>query len=145
MTSSRPYLLRALWDWITDNGMTPHLLVDATVDGTVVPDAFVEQGKITLNVGPAAVQGLELGDEYVSFSARFAGSPMDVFVPQTAVMAIYARENGQGMMFGSEPGPDPDPGPGDGPPDDGDGAGDGGEGGDEAPRRKGGPSLTVVK
>ncbi len=145
MTSSRPYLLRALWDWITDNGMTPHLLVDATVDGAVVPDAFVEQGKITLNVGPNAVQGLELGDEFVAFSARFAGTPMDVFVPLAAVMAVYARENGQGMMFGSEPGPSPDPGPGDGPPDDGEPPEGGDDGGDEPPRRKGGPSLTVVK
>lgn len=138
MTSSRPYLLRALWEWITDNGFTPHLLVDATVEGTVVPEGFVDQGKITLNIGPSAVQGLHIADEAVTFSARFAGAPMDVYVPVQAVLAVYARENGQGMMFGSEPGPGPeDDGPG-GPPDD--------SGGDDkpAPQRKG-PALKVVK
>ena len=140
MTSSRPYLLRALWEWITDNGFTPHLLVDATVEGTLVPEGFVDQGKITLNIGPSAVQGLNIGDEVVTFSARFAGAPMDVYVPVQAVLAVYARENGQGMMFGSEPGPGPeDDGPG-GPPDD--------SGGDDkpepAPKRKG-PALKVVK
>ncbi|WP_028484361.1 ClpXP protease specificity-enhancing factor [Thioalkalivibrio sp. ALE17] len=142
MTSSRPYLLRALWEWVTDNGFTPHILVDATVEGVVVPEAFVDQGKITLNVGPSAVQALNIGDDAVAFSARFAGNPMDVFVPMPAVLAVYARENGQGMMFGSEPGPGPeDDGPG-APPD---GSGDGGGREDApAPRRKG-PSLKVVK
>ncbi|WP_018865639.1 MULTISPECIES: ClpXP protease specificity-enhancing factor [unclassified Thioalkalivibrio] len=142
MTSSRPYLLRALWEWVTDNGFTPHILVDATVEGVVVPEAFVDQGKITLNVGPSAVQALNIGDDAVAFSARFAGNPKDVFVPMPAVLAVYARENGQGMMFGSEPGPGPeDDGPG-APPD---GSGDGGGGEDApAPRRKG-PSLKVVK
>ncbi|WP_018876486.1 MULTISPECIES: ClpXP protease specificity-enhancing factor [unclassified Thioalkalivibrio] len=142
MTSSRPYLLRALWEWVTDNGFTPHILVDATVEGVVVPEAFVDQGKITLNVGPSAVQALNIGDDAVAFSARFAGNPMDVFVPMPAVLAVYARENGQGMMFGSEPGPGPeDDGPGTPP----DGSGDGGGGEDApAPRRKG-PSLKVVK
>ena len=106
MTSSRPYLLRALLDWISDNGQTAHLLVDATRPGTVVPTQFVQDGKITLNIGPAAVQGLEMGNEWISFSARFAGHPMQVSVPVAAVLAIYARENGQGMMFGNEPGSD---------------------------------------
>jgi stringent starvation protein B len=104
MTSSRPYLLRALLDWISDNGLTAHLVVDATRPGAVVPLQFVQDGKITLNIGPAAVQGLEMGNEWISFSARFAGRPMQVSVPVAAVLAIYARENGQGMMFGSEPG-----------------------------------------
>ena len=138
MTSSRPYLLRALWGWITDNGFTPHVVVDATVEGTLVPEGFVEQGKITLNIGPSAVQALNIGDDAVTFSARFAGAPMDVFVPVQAVLAIYARENGQGMMFGSEPGPGPeDDGPG-GAPDDSNGDDK------EQPRRKG-PALKVVK
>ncbi|MGM0552744.1 MAG: ClpXP protease specificity-enhancing factor [Pseudomonadota bacterium] len=143
MTSSRPYLLRALWEWITDNGFTPHVLVDATIEGTTVPDAFVEQGKITLNIGPAAVQALNIGDDALVFSARFAGKPMDVYVPMAAVLAVYARENGQGMMFGSEPGPGPeDDGPSDKPgPDEGP-SGDTGQ--DSSPKKKG-PALKVVK
>ena len=107
MISSRPYLLRALLEWISDNGLTAHLLVDATRPDAVVPSQFVQDGKITLNIGPAAVQGLEMGNEWISFSARFAGKPMQVSVPVSAVLAIYARENGQGMMFGNEPGSDP--------------------------------------
>ncbi len=144
MTSSRPYLLRALWEWITDNGFTPHVLVDAMVEGTAVPDAFVEQGKITLNIGPAAVDALNIGDDALAFSARFAGKPMDVYVPMSAVLAVYARENGQGMMFGSEPGPGPeDDGPSDGPgPDEGPSGGDAGE---DKPAKKKGPALKVVK
>jgi len=145
VTSSRPYLLRALWEWITDNGFTPHLLVDALVEGTMVPEAFVDQGKITLNIGPSAVQGLNIGDEAVAFSARFAGKPMNVFVPMGAVLAIYARENGQGMMFGSEPGPGPeDGGPGTPPEDPGDGSGSG-EGEDTSGDKRKGPALKVVK
>lgn len=104
MTSSRPYLLRALLDWISDNGLTAHLLVDATRPEVVVPTQFVQDGKITLNIGPAAVQGLEMGNEAITFSARFVGRPMQVHVPVGAVLAIFARENGQGMMFGNEPG-----------------------------------------
>jgi stringent starvation protein B len=106
MNSSRPYLLRALLDWICDNALTPHLLVDATVPAVVVPTQFVQQGKITLNIGPNAVQGLDMGNDAITFSARFAGQPMQVYVPVAAVLAIFARENGQGMMFGQEPGSD---------------------------------------
>lgn len=104
MTSSRPYLLRALLEWISDNGMTAHLLVLTEVPGVVVPNDFIQDGKITLNIGPHAVQGLEMGNDFVRFSARFAGRPMRVEVPVTAVLAIYSRETGQGMLFGSEPG-----------------------------------------
>lgn len=104
MNSSRPYLLRALLDWICDNALTPHLLVDAALPEVTVPMQFVQQGKITLNIGPNAVEGLDMGNEAITFSARFAGQPMQVFVPVTAVLAIFARENGQGMMFGQEPG-----------------------------------------
>jgi stringent starvation protein B len=109
MNSSRPYLLRALLDWICDNALTPHLLVDATVPAVVVPTQFVQQGKITLNIGPNAVQGLDMGNDAITFSARFAGQPMQVYVPVAAVLAIFARENGQGMMFGQEPGSDSQP------------------------------------
>lgn len=106
MTPSRPYLLRALLDWICDNGMTPHMLVDATSPGVSVPSRFVQDGRITLNIGPSAVEGLLMDNDGVRFSARFAGQPMQVEVPIRAVLAIFARENGQGMMFGQEPGGD---------------------------------------
>lgn len=99
MLSSRPYLLRALYEWIVDSAMTPHILVKADVAGVAVPGSYVKDGQIVLNIAPAAVQGLELGNEFVSFNARFGGSPTDIVVPTEAVLAIYARENGQGMAF----------------------------------------------
>jgi len=99
MTSSRPYLVRALYEWIVDNSLTPYLLVDATHPGAEVPEQFIEDGKIVLNVGPAAVRDLDVGNEAIRFVARFAGTPMDVMIPASAVLAIYARENGQGMAF----------------------------------------------
>lgn len=113
MSSSRPYLIRALNDWIIDNGMTAHLVVDADVDQVVVPREFVEAGKIVLNISPVAVEGLAIENDYVSFSARFSGKAMDVFIPVNAVMAIYAKENGQGMVFTDEPGSPTPSGPGD--------------------------------
>ncbi|MEJ1340934.1 MAG: ClpXP protease specificity-enhancing factor [Candidatus Sedimenticola sp. (ex Thyasira tokunagai)] len=102
MSSNRPYLIRALYEWLVDNQLTPHLLVEAGGEDITVPQQFVEDGRIVLNIGPTAVQGLELGNDYISFNARFAGSPMDVLVPPTAVLGIYARENGQGMLFPEE-------------------------------------------
>lgn len=138
MISSRPYLLRALLEWISDNGLTAHLLVDATRPDAVVPSQFVQDGKITLNIGPAAVQGLEMGNEWISFSARFAGKPMQVSVPVSAVLAIYARENGQGMMFGNEPGSDAAAPPNEEPRDGSDSAA-------AKPAERKGPSLKVVK
>ncbi|MEW5757011.1 MAG: ClpXP protease specificity-enhancing factor [Pseudomonadota bacterium] len=108
MTSSRPYLVRAIYEWLVDNGMTPYVLVDAEIEGVVVPRQFVENGKIILNVAPAAVQGLQLGNDRIDFSARFGGQAMDVYVPLSAVKAIYARENGTGMVFNDEmDGPNP--------------------------------------
>ena len=109
MTSSRPYLIRALYEWIVDNQMTPHILVEAAYPGTEVPQQFVENGKIVLNVGPNAVQGLALGNEAVSFSARFSGMVNHIMVPMGAVQAIYARENGRGMVFAEEDGSTPPP------------------------------------
>lgn len=102
MTSNRPYLIRALYDWLVDNNLTPHLLVDAARDEVVVPKQFVEEGRIVLNVTPTAVRGLELGNDYITFNARFGGAPMDVVVPPDAVLGIYARENGRGMLFPEE-------------------------------------------
>jgi stringent starvation protein B len=120
MTSNRPYLIRALFDWLLDNALTPHLLVEVDDEATVVPRQFVEDGRIVLNIGPDAVRGLELGNQFITFNARFSGTPMDVVVPVSAVLGIYARENGQGMLFPQEeladapdelPEDDPEPNP----------------------------------
>jgi len=108
MTPSRPYLVRALNEWILDNDMTPYLVVDAGLQGVQVPQEFVTDGQIVLNICPTAVVDLSIDNEAVEFSARFGGVPMQVYVPFTAIMAIYAKENGQGMVFGAEPGaPEP--------------------------------------
>lgn len=108
MTPSRPYLVRALNEWILDNDTTPYLVVDAGLQGVEVPQEFVTDGQIVLNICPSAVVGLTIDNEAVEFSARFGGVPMQVYVPFTAIMAIYAKENGQGMVFGAEPGaPEP--------------------------------------
>ncbi|VAW68181.1 Stringent starvation protein B [hydrothermal vent metagenome] len=104
MTSSRSYLIRALYQWIVDNGVTPYILVDALVEGVDVPEQHIQDDKIVLNIAPMAVEGLTLGDNEISFSARFSGKSMNLWVPTDAVLAIYARENGQGMMFNDEPG-----------------------------------------
>ena len=102
MTSSRPYLIRAIYQWIVDNGMTPHLLADASADGCMVPDAYIQDGKIVLNIAPMAIGGLVLGDEDLNFGARFNGVSESIYVPIKAVVAIYAQENGQGMMFSAD-------------------------------------------
>lgn len=99
MTSNRPYLIRALFEWIIDNGLTPHLLVDATHPGSIVPRKFVEEGRIVLNISPSAVHGLVLGNDSIDFSARFGGVASQVELPPGAVLGIYARENGHGMLF----------------------------------------------
>ena len=97
MTSHRPYLLRALYEWIADNGLTPHLLVDATRPGVRVPAHAVKDGRIVLNIAERAVAQLQMDNDDVRFSARFGGVSHAVIVPIDAVLAIYARENGQGM------------------------------------------------
>ncbi len=99
MSSHRPYLLRALYAWIDDNGMTPHLLVDASRDGVQVPAFAVNDGKVVLNVAGRAVAGLEMGNDRISFTARFGGVSHSVWIPVSAVLAIYARETGQGMAL----------------------------------------------
>lgn len=110
MTSSRPYLLRAVHEWIVDNGLTPQIVVDVHREQVQVPAAYVRDGKIVLNISATAVRGLSLDNERVSFSARFGGSPFDVVVPVRAVLAIMARENGVGMTF-PDPGDDRPPSP----------------------------------
>ena len=102
MTSNRPYLLRALYEWIADNGLTPHVLIDADFDGVDVPDQAIQQGKIVLNIATGATENLKLENETIFFKARFSGNPYQITVPMGAVIAIYARENGQGMMFAQD-------------------------------------------
>ncbi|MDM8560419.1 ClpXP protease specificity-enhancing factor [Candidatus Parabeggiatoa sp. HSG14] len=130
MIPMRPYLVRALYDWIVDNGLTPYLLANAEHEQIEVPRQYVENGKIILNISPQAVQGLTLDDDWVSFSTRFSGRAFSVFVPTSAVLAIYARENGKGMFFQEEPedGSEPELSP---PP--------------QKPPRRGKPTLKLVK
>lgn len=98
-TTTKPYLIRAIREWAVDNGLTPQILVDASVTDVQVPQQFVTDGQIILNIGGQAVQMHEITNERLRFSARFRGSPFDVSVPVAAVLAIYARENGQGIFF----------------------------------------------
>jgi stringent starvation protein B len=130
--SRRPYLIRAIYDWASDNGYTPHMLVAADYPGVIVPREFVQEGRITLNISPMAVQNLDLKAEPIWFSARFSGKSFDIQVPTGAVLAVFARENGEGIVFGEiEP---PQPG--------------GKEGGGDAEKPKpksGRPQLRIVK
>jgi stringent starvation protein B len=103
MKSSRPYLARALYEWLLDNELTPYLVVDATLPGVEVPRQFVQNGQIVLNVAPTAVRDLFMENQAIGFNARFGGQPMQVMIPIPALIAIYARENGTGMVFGHEP------------------------------------------
>ena len=102
VSSQRPYLLRAIHEWISDNGMTPHLLVDAGYPGVHVPPGTAKDGKVVLNIAERAVGQLSLGNEYITFGARFGGVAHEVFVPVAAVLAIYSRETGQGMALPEE-------------------------------------------
>lgn len=107
MTSPKSYLLRAFYEWIVDNSMTPYVLVDASAEGVMVPTEYVEDGKIILNIAPAAVQALVMDRQHMSFSARFRGMSREVYVPMLAVRAVYAKENGRGMVFPEEGGDEP--------------------------------------
>lgn len=128
MSSNRPYLLRAIYDWITDNNLTPYVLVDATREGVRVPPHVIKNGQVVLNLAMRAVANLDLGNDWISFQARFSGVSHSILVPVSAVLALYAQENGQGMMFpaedadaepppsppdGGEPAPAPEPSPDD--------------------------------
>jgi stringent starvation protein B len=130
MSSNRPYLIRAMYEWINDNGMTPYLLVDAQAEGVDVPASAVKDGRVVLNVAARAVAQLELGNQWIRFLARFSGVSCSVQVPVAAVEAIYAQETGQGMMLppDSEAASAPPAGPSDEPP----------------PKPKG-PRLRIVK
>ncbi|MEQ1620785.1 MAG: ClpXP protease specificity-enhancing factor [Methylococcales bacterium] len=102
MNSLKPYLIRAIYEWIVDNDLTPHLLVDAESTDAILPLEFIEDGKIVLNIRPQAIQGLSLGNDFIEFNARFSGKPMHIVTPISAVLGIYARENGKGMVFDRE-------------------------------------------
>ncbi|MCW2269860.1 MULTISPECIES: ClpXP protease specificity-enhancing factor [Pseudomonas] len=142
MNSSRPYLVRALYEWIVDNDCTPHMLVNAEYPAVQVPQNFASDGQIVLNISPNAVRHLHMDNDAVSFEGRFGGVAHTLFVPAGAILGIYARENGQGMVFELEPPVleddeyeddetiEPDD---DGPP------------GGQPPRPSGRPSLKVVK
>jgi stringent starvation protein B len=107
--SRRPYLLRAMHEWITDSEQTPHIVVDVSVPGVEVPRQYVQGGKIILNVSNSATSGLVLGNDVVRFRARFGAATYDVNVPVAAVLGIYARETGQGMIFSEADAPPPQP------------------------------------
>lgn len=129
MTSNRPYLIRALYEWLVDNDLTPYLLVDANRDSVHVPSRYVEEGRIVLNVSPSAVRDLTLGNELIAFEARFGGSAFAISLPPDAVLGVYARENGKGMLFPDEDVGEPKPPKPDQPP----------------PSPGGRPALKVVK
>lgn len=129
MTSNRPYLIRALYEWLVDNDLTPYLLVDANRDSVHVPTRHVEEGRIVLNVSPSAVRDLNLGNDLVSFEARFGGTAFAISLPPDAVLGVYARENGKGMLFPDEGVDEPEPPPQEPP----------------TPPSGGKPSLRVVK
>lgn len=127
MSSSRPYLIRAVYEWIADNSLTPQIIVDAEFDGVQVPRQYVSDGRIVLNISGRAVRNLVLGNESIEFGARFGGVVSEVSVPVAAVQAVIARENGAGMSFPEET-PDPDP-----------------SSGSDETKGSGRPSLRVVK
>lgn len=109
MSSSKPYLMNALYQWIVDNQCTPYVLVDAFAAGVEVPQDFVKDGQIVLNIAPQAVVQLSIDNQGIKFNARFAGIPVDIRAPLSAILGIYAKENGQGMMFDVDSVPDPSP------------------------------------
>ena len=137
MNSSRPYLVRALYEWIVDNDCTPHMLVYSEFPAVQVPQGFASDGQIVLNVSPTAVRQLHMDNEAVSFEGRFGGVPHTLYVPIAAILGVYARENGQGMVFDLE---EPLEADDEVEPDD-----DGPPPGSEPPRPTGRPSLKVVK
>ncbi len=102
MTSNKPYLIRSIYDWIVDNNMTPHILVNVQYPGVQVPMEYVVDNRIVLNISPQACRGLHLENDRIIFSARFSGVTVQIFVVPAAVLAIYAKENGRGMEFGEE-------------------------------------------
>ena len=142
MNSSRPYLLRAFFEWILDNDLTPYLVVNAQIEGVFVPKEYVEDGRIILNISPDAVKNLLIANDHLEFNARFGGVAQDIYAPMLAITAIYAKENGRGMVFKDDEDYE-----------DEDGGDDGGGGGRRhhvassktKPIKTGKPTLTIVK
>ena len=135
-SSQRPYLVRAMHEWMTDNGKTPHIVIDAGYAGVIVPSEHIKDGKIVLNCSYEATKNLAIGNEMLEFEARFSGRPHLVSAPMDAVLGIYARESGEGMLFTDKPEDGDKPPPAD--PDNDDGP--------EPPAPgPGGPHLRVVK
>lgn len=133
MISTRPYLVRAFYDWISDNNCTPYVVVDTEKNGVCVPTEYIEDGRIVLNVSSMAVRKLNISNELLEFEAKFSGSPVFVRVPIAAIIAIYANENGRGMVFSED--------------DEEDFAEDGDDGSlpPNEPPPRGKPKLTIVK
>lgn len=102
LTSTKPYFIRAFYEWIADNSLTPYLLVDAQSTSVDVPSNCIVEGKIVLNISPSAIRDLRLHNDCVAFKARFSGVPYDINLPMAAIEAIYAKENGKGMVFPPE-------------------------------------------
>ena len=111
MSSSKSYLIKALYDWIIDNNCTPYVLVDAFIKDVEVPQDYVKDGQIVLNISPNAISDLHIDKAALKFNARFGGIPTEIYAPMESLLGIYARENGQGMMFDFEINPDDDPEP----------------------------------
>jgi len=105
--SRKPYLLRALHEWMGDAGLTPQVIVDATVAGVDVPPEHVQEGKIVLNIGMSAVRDLQLRNDAIACTVRFGGAARELWLPMPAVLGIYARETGEGVAFAEEEQPDP--------------------------------------
>lgn len=99
ISPTRPYLVRAIYEWINDNSFTPYLLINAEEKGVFVPQQYIKDGQIVLNIAPHAVHQLLMDNDAIGFSARFGGVPQQVYVPMRAIMGLYARENGQGLFF----------------------------------------------
>jgi len=102
MTSSKPYLIRGLYQWLLDNQATPYILVDTSSDDVMVPTGIDTDGKVVLNLSPSAIQNLETTNDYISFSARFNGVAQEIYCPMGSILAIYSRESGEGMMFNQD-------------------------------------------
>ena len=111
MTLSRPYLLRGFYDWIVDNHCTPYVVINTELPGVHVPEEYIEDGRIVLNIAPNAVRAILLANDHIEFNARFSGIPHDIWAPIKAVTAIYAKENGRGMVFKEEEEEDDTPTP----------------------------------
>ena len=139
MTSSRPYLLRAFYDWILDNDFTPYIVIETAHPDVSVPTEFIENGRIVLNISPMAIKELMIANDHLGFNARFGGVPYNIYSPIRSIEAIYAKENGRGMVFKDEDEEEDDEPPPKG------GKSESGSGGKGGKGKSGRSHLTVVK